>query len=67
MNKKQVTDPCSNPYCTGCMIITHHYIQFILYILGVPGTKGDVGFPGIGLQGWEGQKVNFIYCQIKKN
>jgi len=20
--------------------------------------KGDIGFPGIGLQGWAGQKVN---------
>lgn len=26
---------------------------------GLPGEKGDVGFPGIGLPGWAGQKVNF--------
>jgi len=22
--------------------------------------KGDIGFPGIGLQGWSGQKVNWF-------
>lgn len=26
--------------------------------------KGDMGFPGIGLQGWTGQKVNFNMFNI---
>lgn len=42
-------------------IYLYLYMKYLLFFIslciGMQGQKGDIGYPGIGLPGWTGQKV----------